>query len=173
MKPNTVGRTGGKEAIGSPNSPRSTRTCAGLPADGVILTRQGERRVDAIAVGDSVITRDSGFARVTSIRHRDVRTQVIRIQAGSLGHTRPDRDVTLPAGQLILVRDWRAKALFNTRQALVSSHRLIDGEFIIDTGTFNMTLYEIEFDRAHVLYVDGLEVASWTAEAAQAETRAA
>jgi hypothetical protein len=68
--------------------------------------------------------------------------------------------VTLPAGHPILIRDWRAQALFNARQAVVRADRLIDDEFITDAGRQTLTVYDLHFDRPHILYVDGLEVAS-------------
>ncbi len=43
---------------------------------------------------------------------------------------------------------------------MVEAHELIDGEFITDAGEQDLTLYELSFERAHILYVDGLEMAS-------------
>ena len=44
---------------------------------------------------------------------------MVRIKAGSLGHTRPGHDTVLPAHQKVLLRDWRlAQALFGAPQAL-------------------------------------------------------
>ena len=163
MKPKTVGRISGKTPDNSPYQhpyQESSHQVAGLQADSIILTLQGERPISDLAVGDRVITRDSGTALVRSVRSHKVTTRAVRILAGSLGHTRPECDVTLPAGQPVLVRDWRARALFNVRQAMVAAHRLIDGEFITDAGEQEMTLYELEFEAPHILYVDGLEVAS-------------
>ena len=80
-------------------------------------------------------------------------------------------DATLPAGQPVLVRDWRAKALFGAEQALVPAARLVDGEFVTLHEAATMTVYDIEFDTPHVLYVDGLEVASHMAECAVPVTK--
>ena len=153
MKPKTVGRTQGGIAAEVPSH------INGLMAESIILTLDGEKPVGDVKPGDRVITRDAGMAVVTGLRKRTVKARAVTIAAGSLGHTRPERDVLLPAGQPVLVRDWRAEALFGARQAIVPAARLIDGEFIRDVGDVEMTLCEITFDRAHVLYVDGLEVA--------------
>ena len=91
------------------------------------------------------------------------------ISAGSLGHTRPERDVTVPAGQSILIRDWRAEAIFGQKQALVPAALLADGEFVQVKENVSMTLFEIELDQPHVIYADGLEVVSYVAAMAQAE----
>ena len=123
------------------------------------MTMHGEMQVRDIMVGDRIITRDSGVARVTGIHKRQIATCAVQIKAGSLGHTRPDHDVILPADQPILIRDWRAQALFGSSQAIVPAHSLVDGEFVTQMGHSLMTVYEIEFDQPHILYVDGLEIA--------------
>lgn len=155
MKPKTVGRVGGQSTTDTPYE------TSGLQADSYILTLDGERPISELNVGDRVITRDSGVARITSVRSQRTFAPTVRIAAGSLGHTRPERDVLLPAGQPVLIRDWRAKAVFSSvGAAMVEAHRLIDGEFITDAGEQELTLYTFEFDHPHILYVDGLEVAS-------------
>ncbi|MEO1138607.1 MAG: Hint domain-containing protein [Pseudomonadota bacterium] len=154
MKPNTVGGIGGQ-------SPSQAYTYAtGFAADAIIMTLDGEKRMDEVREGDRIITRDSGMAVLTSVSSRVSRTLAVRIKAGSLGHTRPDRDVTLPAGQPILIRDWRAQAMFGAERAMVPAAKLEDGEFITLVEDEEMTLFTLEFDSPHVLYVDGLEVAS-------------
>lgn len=162
MKPKTVGRTVGGNAEHAPIE------STGLLAHSIILTLAGEKTVADVTAGDRVITRDSGTAVVRTVRRRKITCDRVVIQAGSLGDKRPDCDTVLPAGQPVLIRDWRAEALFGSRQALVAAERLIDGEFIRREASTEMTVIELEFDRAHVLYVDGLEVACHTVQTAQA-----
>ncbi len=162
MKPKTVGRTDGENADHAPIQ------ATGLFAHSIILTLAGEQNIGDVKVGDRVITRDSGAAVVRHVRRRTITCDTVTIQAGSLGDKRPDCDTVLPAGQPVLIRDWRAKALFGNRQALVAVDRLIDGEFIRRAASSEMTVIELAFDRAHVLYVDGLEVACHTVQSAQA-----
>ena len=157
MKPKTVGRDDGYKTV----APKTEST--GLVANSIILTLDGEMRVADIEPGQRVITRDSGTAVVKAVRRFQTMTPAVRIKAGSLGDTRPDYDVTLPAGQAVLVRDWRAQALFGASQVLIEVSRLIDGEFVTDLGLTSMTICELEFDRPHILYVDGLEVAGHVA----------
>ena len=135
-----------------------------LAAGTVVLTLDGALPVDFIAVGDRVITRDSGVATVRDIRRTKMRIKAVSIKAGSLGNTRPDRDAVLPATQEILIRDWRAEALLGASQALVPAARLVDGEFIRDIGTRDIEVVELVFDAPHILYADGLEVASAKAD---------
>lgn len=126
----------------------------------VVLTLDGALPVEFIAEGDKVITRDSGIAVVRSVRRSKQMVRTVSIKAGSLGNARPDRDVLLAASQEILIRDWRAAALFNMSPALVAAERLIDGEFVRDGGMVEMETVELVFDAPHILYADGLEVAS-------------
>lgn len=133
---------------------------AGLLGGAIIMTLDGEQRVSDLRPGTRVVTRDCGMAVLRSVRRRRITGRAVRIKATSLGHNRPERDATLPAGQPILVRDWRAKALFGAEQALVPAARLVDGEFVTLHDNATMTVYELVFDTPHVLYVDGLEVAS-------------
>ncbi|SLN36373.1 hypothetical protein PEL8287_01723 [Roseovarius litorisediminis] len=167
MKPKTVGRDNGKPAAQSP------KEINGLMADSIVMTMQGEKQVQDICPGERIITRDSGMAVVKSVRSHTAHMRSVHIKAGSLGHTRPERDVTLSAGQNILIRDWRAQALFGVSRALVPASRLVDGEFVTFGDTITTTLYELSFDRPHVLYVDGLEVASNASETAIAKPKAA
>jgi len=67
---------------------------------------------------------------------------------------------------MILIRDWRARALFNSDRALVAARALVDGEFITDLGKVETTVYQIFCDGPHILYADGLELG--TADAARA-----
>ncbi|MEO3413914.1 Hint domain-containing protein [Roseovarius sp. CAU 1744] len=162
MKPKTVGRSG------DANHVTLSHQIKGLPAHSIILTLDGERRVRDLSPGQRIVTRDSGTALLRAIRQRTVLVPLIRIRAGSLGDTRPDCDTILPAGQGVLVRDWRALALFGANQAIVAAGRLVDGEFITRTAPQQTTICELVFDRSHILYVDGLEVAGHVAASALA-----
>ncbi|SEL01077.1 Hint domain-containing protein [Roseovarius azorensis] len=159
MKP----RTGGRACGGLIVTPPADRT--GLSADSIVLTLDGEKSLADIRPGDRVITRDTGIAVVQWITIARHLTRIIRIRAGSLGHTRPDRDVTLPAAQPILVRDWRAQAIFGAPQIIVPASRLVDGEFVTLHTAQEILLCSLGFDHPHVLYVDGLELASGPAAA--------
>lgn len=61
---------------------------------------------------------------------------------------------------LVHIRDWRAKALFGADIATVKAKRLIDGEFVAEQAEASITVHELISDKQHILYADGLEVAS-------------
>ncbi|MEX0303349.1 MAG: Hint domain-containing protein [Leisingera sp.] len=126
----------------------------------IVLTREGERAAEEIKAGDSLITRTQGMAQVDTVRTRRAMLQAVCISAGSLGDTRADGDLTVPWDQRILVRDWRAKAMFGQPQAVVPAYELVDGEFIRDMGLQMMDLTILEFSRPHVIYAGGLELAA-------------
>jgi hypothetical protein len=69
-------------------------------------------------------------------------------------------DVSLPATQKILLRDWRARVLVGAERALVPVSRRVDGEVIRRVGTGHATLVELLFDAPYMLCADWLELAS-------------
>ncbi|ETX30664.1 Hint domain-containing protein [Roseivivax isoporae] len=159
MEPITVRRGTGLDPVRTEFVVRNA-----LVAGTDIYTLDGTLPVEVLAPGDRVITRDSGVAMLRAVRTRRLVLDVVRIRAGSLGNARPDRDVILPAAQEILVRDWRAQALFGQAQALVPARRLCDGEFVAALGRREVTVVELVFDAPHIVYADGLEVAAHVAD---------
>lgn len=133
---------------------------SGICAGTTIMTLDGEIPVEHLSVGDRIITRDSGMSVIKAIVARDVKMQPIRIKAGSLGHTRPDRDMIVAPGTRIHIRDWRAEALFGAAAAIVEASRLVDGEFLAQLPTRDIKVYDLVFDREHILYADGVEIVS-------------
>jgi hypothetical protein len=131
---------------------------AGLCAGTTILTLDGELPVEHLSVGDRVISRTSGTAVLRDIIVTEMMMTPIRIKAGSLGHTRPDRDMIVSPDAQLHIRDWRAEALFGTPTAMVPASRLIDGEFVAEETTRVMTLFRLVFDRAQIIYADGMEI---------------
>lgn len=137
---------------------------AGIAAGTKVMTLDGEMPVEFLTAGDRVITRDTGMAVLKNVRTRKVACDVVHVCAGSLGHNRPEHDVALPSGQQILIRDWRAEALFGKKTALVSAEQLVDGEYVRSMGKGVMTVYELEFDTDHIIYAGGLEMAAKAAQ---------
>lgn len=130
----------------------------GLLAGSSVMTMKGEVQVQDLQPGDKVITRDAGMVELVEITSQEVNVAPIKILAGSLGHTRPDKDLMVTPQTRIHIRDWRAKAIFGTDQATVPAHRLIDGEFVSKAPAQDMITYELKFDMPHIIYADGLEI---------------
>lgn len=132
----------------------------GVVTGTLILTRDGEIPVEYLGAGDDIITRDGGFTRLVALTRRRRICRAIRVRAGALDNMHSDYDLILPATQPILLRDWRARALFGTSQVLVPVGRVTDGETILDLGPRRMDLHCLELNGSHVFYADGLELAS-------------
>lgn len=160
MKPNTVGRAGGQTPLPHPFS--TPMENIGFLSGTILLTQDGEMPVEFISAGDKIITRDAGFVKVLDVTRMVQTVRAISFAAGSLGDTRPDQDLILPESQPVLIRDWRAEAMFGTRQALVRADALVDGEFIRDLGARKMELFQLQFDSSHILYAGGLELGAQT-----------
>ncbi len=165
MKPNTVGRVDDNDRHTGQFTP-FVNLDTGLVKGAMLLTLDGEMPVEFVSVGDKLITRDTGISKVTHIQRTTRKVHQIALSAGSLGHTRPERDAVLSGDQMVLIRDWRARSMFNSEVALVAARSLVDGEFITDLGMQETTLYQIFCDGPHILYCDGLELS--TADGARA-----
>ncbi|PIE11146.1 MAG: hypothetical protein CSA70_11180 [Rhodobacterales bacterium] len=131
----------------------------GLVPGAIVLTLDGEMPVEFLGPGDRVISRDAGMVELRRVSVAPVRCEMIEICGGALGHTRPERNVILPADQKLLLRDWRAQALYGKPQALATLRDLVDGEFVRHVGHRDTRLISLGFDGNHILYVDGLELA--------------
>jgi hypothetical protein len=154
MKPKTVWRVKSEQDSQTRAYPLHARIVAGS----IIFTAEGEIPVEYLSPGDKVVTRDSGMVTLLDTFIHRISAQAVAIKAGSLGHTRPDHNVIIPAEQNILVRDWRAQSMFGKAQTIVQAGDLIDGEFITDLGARDLHLVYLTFDRQHVIYADGLEI---------------
>ncbi|CTQ51180.1 Hint domain-containing protein [Jannaschia donghaensis] len=133
-----------------------------LPAGSRVLTASGEMQVEAIDPGTRIITRDHGMTTVRDVIRMNVApgTPMIRIPANAMGRGKPERDVTLPCDQPVVLRDWRAKTIFRAREARVAAQRLIDGSVIRSVTSNGGSVWCIVLDRPSALYVDGLELVS-------------
>ena len=139
---------------------------AGLLQGALVLTLDGERRVEDLAVGDRLITRDTGMSKVLHIQSFHRAVPVISIARAALGPERPLADARLAADQMVLVRGWGAQALFESEQALAAARGLTDFHGVEDIGPQQQTLYQVFCDAPHILFCDGLELA--TADGARA-----
>ncbi len=142
----------------APVSPAFRLAQISLCSGTTVLTMAGEKQVDDLAPGDKIITRDSGIARLCDVVMTEDDVTPIRILAGSLGHTRPDRDTIVGPDAMIHIRDWRADAMFGKPTASVQARRLIDDEFVAELAPARMRFATLCFERAHIIYADGLEL---------------
>jgi hypothetical protein len=125
----------------------------------MVRTLDGVLPVDYLTPGDRIVTR-SGARRLVSVSVV-LRKQIhlVRIRASTMGHDRPDQDLLLSPGQPVVIRDWRAQALYGLAAAAIPASRLADGEFICVEVHRNARLFTLRFDDEEVIYAEGLELA--------------
>ena len=124
-----------------------------------VVTLEGELPVEFLQPGDRVVTR-SGVRRVKQVAVTVVQNaRVVKISHDTLGIDRPNQDVTVSAGQQILIRDWRARAMTGKPQAMIPATRLVDGEYIRAETLPEVRFFTLSFDEDAVIYAGGLELA--------------
>lgn len=133
----------------------ATGILAGTP----VLTLDGEIPVQFLAPGDRIVTRAGARRLVHVTVEVTERADVVCVSASALGHDRPADDVILAPGQPILVRDWRAKALYGTAEAVVPAARLADGDYIRPETVQEARFFTLHFAAEAVIYAGGLELA--------------
>ena len=123
-----------------------------------VLTQDGALPVEFLQPGDRVLTR-AGMRRLAQVAVTVVHNaRVVCISHGTLGIDRPDEDVTVSAAQEILVRDWRAKAMYSTSIALIPAFKLADGEYIRNLTLAEARFFTLSFAEDAVIYAGGLEL---------------
>ncbi len=130
----------------------------GLPLGTTVMTLDGALPVEHLTQGDRIVTRAGAriLRAVTATLQTDA--AMVAVGAGALGHDRPGRPLLLPADQPVLVRDWRARALWGVDAALVPVARLADGEHVRRVQVAQVRLFALSFDDDAVIYADGVEV---------------
>lgn len=128
----------------------------GLAAGTLVLTADGVLPVEFLSVGDRIVTR-AGMKKLRNIRASDYSGEAVRVCAQALGPDHPDRDTILPEAAQVLVRDWRAEAMFGEKQVMVAVGWLVDEEFITNAEVQSLRVFELEFDSPQVIYANGME----------------
>lgn len=91
-----------------------------LSANAMVATIYGPVPARALVAGDRILTRDSGYVDVVSVRHNPIGAAVT-IAAGILHLT---SDLTLAAEAGVLLADDRFIALFGSREVLVPAQMI-------------------------------------------------
>lgn len=138
----------------------NTALCTGIAAGARILTLDGALPVEYLEPGDRIITR-SGMRVLRAITTRvcDADT-VMQVAAGALGFDRPEGTIRVGADQHVVLRDWRAKAMFGRAEASVPVVALNDGHYVTPQKAPGLRLYALSFDAPEVIYAEGMELAT-------------
>lgn len=113
--------------------------------------------VDALCVGDMVMTRDAGLQSIAWIGKTTVRAigdlAPIVITKGTLGN---DRDLVVSPQHAILLNDWRAELLFGQEEVLVRAVDLLNHDGVYRKTGGVVTYYHILFDAHQLVRSEGL-----------------
>lgn len=137
-----------------------------VPADagGLLLgtqvrTLEGILPVEYLAPGDRLVTRTGAATLVSMSSTLRKAARIVRIRSGALGYHRPEADLLLAPGQAVLIRDWRARALYDAAAAAIPAARLADGVFIRTEIVATARFFTLRFETAQVIYAEGVELA--------------
>ena len=132
-------------------------TCgSGIGLGTGVLTADGELPVEYLIPGDRVLTHDAGLQPLAQIVTRTVAaSEIVRLRPRVLDPTTGRRDLLISARQRLLIRDWRARAVFGQKAVLVEAARLVDGSYMARLdGAAPMRLYQLVFARSqHLVYL--------------------
>lgn len=131
----------------------------------IIDTDLGPTAIEALSVGDLVLTDDNGFQPIRWIGQRylgpsDLRDvpelRPVRIKAGALGADGPYCDLVVSPQHRIKLGDWRAQLLFGEAEVLTAAQNLIDGVRIVEDQADEVRYYHLMFDRHEIIRSNGL-----------------
>ncbi|MGL5012209.1 MAG: Hint domain-containing protein [Paracoccaceae bacterium] len=128
----------------------------------LILTDQGERRVEELQPGDLVMTHDEGPQPVRWVGQRRVLARgafaPIRIKANTFGD---HRTLMLSPQHRVLIRDGLAELLFGEPEVLVAAKDLVNDRSIRVQEGGEVDYVHILFDKHQVVFSEGLATESF------------
>ncbi|AHM05720.1 iron-regulated protein frpC [Roseibacterium elongatum DSM 19469] len=137
------------------------------------MTADGLLPAAFLSAGDRIVTR-RGLRPLRALIRRPLRpgTRCVQVARDAFGG-KPDRDVVLMPDQRILIRDWRAQAMWQRKAAAPRITQVIDGQYVRWSDHTPEAVLQLFFGQPEILYADGLELASADALPAMAATKAA
>ncbi|MEO1789556.1 MAG: Hint domain-containing protein [Pseudomonadota bacterium] len=137
----------------------------------VLRTPGGDRRVEDLAEGDAIDTKDGGAQDIVWIGARRMtgarlyampELRPVRIRSGALGNDDPRGDLIVSPRHRVLVAGPVAQALFNTDEVLVAAEDLVNDRSVIrDHGLKAVTYIHLLLPRHHVVWANGVETESF------------
>ena len=128
----------------------------------LILTPEGERRIEDLAPGDLVMTHDSGPQPLRWIGSRTMPAEgtlaPIRIEEGALGE---HRQLLVSPQHRVLIRDTLSELLFGDSEVLVSAKHLVNDKTIRPAEGGFVTYVHLLFDSHEVVFSEGLATESF------------
>lgn len=131
---------------------------SGLGLGTNVLTADGAIPVEFLTPGDRIVTRDAGLVELTDIAVRTVpMEELVRIRPSVMDEVGDGRDLVISARQKVLLRDWRAQAMFGKPALLVEARKLADGAYFTQlTGAAPMRLFQLTLaGGTHLMQIAG------------------
>jgi hypothetical protein len=132
----------------------------------LIDTPKGPRPVEALRVGDLVLTADDGAQPVRWVGQRRVTRRELRrdprlwpvtIRAGAFGADMPARDLAVSRQHRILCSGWACELHFAEAEVLVPAVRLVNGDSIrLEEPSGDVTYVHFLCDRHQIVTANGL-----------------
>lgn len=110
---------------------------SGIGAGTPVMTTNGLIPAGYLAPGDRIVTFDAGALRLERLGFCDIPARAaLLVRPTMLDPADTSPDMVIAARQLLLIRGWRAWAMFGKRMAVVEAARMIDGAYVARmTGT--------------------------------------
>jgi len=130
-----------------------------------IVTRQGERRIEDLRVGDQVITRDNGMQEIrwvgkcalkASALKADRSKRPVRIAKGALGQGMPLQDLYFSPNHRILMTNDENSLLFGEREVFAAAKDLVGRSGVSRATTAGVTYVHVLFDQHETVMSDGV-----------------
>lgn len=156
--------------------PHATAVCAFTAADhgpepaflaagSEILTHRGPVAIEALVLGDLVLTADHGYQELRWIGQvqpcaadlaRQPGLTPIRIKRGALAPQQPAADLLVSAAHRLLLRGPSLAALCQSREALVAARDLLSFDGVeLAEDLAELRYYQLGFDCHEILFANG------------------
>lgn len=125
-----------------------------------ILTPEGERAIEDLAVGDLVTTRDHGPQPIRWIGRTKTRAEgklcPIRIESGAMGENLPERPLLVSRQHRMMVRSPIVDRMFGSDEVLVPAIQLVgmEGISVAPEGD-DVEYIHLMFDRHEIVFAAG------------------
>lgn len=131
----------------------------------VILTPAGERVIDDLRVGDSVMTRDRGAQAIRWIGRRTLdyahlvsnpHLRPVLLRQASLAAGLPERDLMVSPNHRVLIEKERTALFFSEREVLVAAKHIVNAKGIRQVDVLGVTYVHFMCARHEVVMANGI-----------------
>ncbi len=146
----------------------------------LLRTPNGECRVEDLAEGDKIDTKDGGAQEIVWVGRRRMsgarlyampELRPVRIRAGALGGRDPREDLVVSPRHKVLLKGSFAQALFNETEVLVAAEDLVNDRTIArDYSLKSVEYVHLLLPRHHVVWANGVETESFHPASTNLET---